>query len=197
MDPSDIARSYDLLALSWQQETPPEYGIKQLERAIRFATVKGSALDVGCGSQGRFIETLNQSGYETEGVDISREMIALAAQRHPAATFHTADICQWELPRKYSFISAWDSTFHLPIAQQEPVLKKLCDGLLPGGVFLFTCGGGSASEITGNFRGQELGYSTLGVEKFVALLIHFGCHILHVEYDQWPESHVYIVARKI
>jgi SAM-dependent methyltransferase len=196
MEPSDIAKSYDRLALGWQQNTPATYGMRQLLRALQFVTSKGAALDVGCGSQGRFIEKLIQDGFVPEGIDISREMIALASQRHPAVTFHNADICEWQLPKSYSFISAWDSTFHLPIHQQEPVLKKLCAGLLPGGILLFTCGGVDADEITGIFNGEELGYSTLGIEKFAQLLIQFGCRLRHIEFDQYPEKHVYLIAQK-
>jgi SAM-dependent methyltransferase len=196
MHPSDTSAHYDQLALSWQQNTPPDYGVAQLNRAIKFAANRGPALDIGCGSQGRFIDILTDNGFQSEGVDISPEMIALARQRSPDATFYTADICQWDLPKKYDFISAWDSTFHLPLEQQEPVLQKLCEGLAPQGVLIFTCGGGPAGEISGTFEGQEFGYSTLGVEEFVRLLSQLGCCCRHVEYDQHPEKHVFIIAQK-
>jgi hypothetical protein len=42
-------------------------------------------------------------------------MIALARQRHPQVQFYTADISTWSFAKKYDFISAWDSTWHLPI----------------------------------------------------------------------------------
>ncbi|MDZ4286457.1 MAG: class I SAM-dependent methyltransferase, partial [Prosthecobacter sp.] len=184
MTPAETALAYDQLALWWQQNTPAAYGIAQLERAITFTSQRGAALDVGCGSQSRFIDVLAREGFQVEGLDISLEMIALAQDRSLQATFYTADICHWELLKKYDLITAWDSTFHLPLDQQEPVLRKLCDGLTAGGVLLFTCGGGSAGEITGTFEGQELGYSTLGVEAFVAILYECGCLCRHVEYDQ-------------
>jgi predicted TPR repeat methyltransferase len=196
MNPPDIAASYDALAGLWQSETPSDYGVPQLRRALRFARAQGCSLDVGCGSQGRFMDILRDHGFQTEGVDISPGMIALASQRNPEATFHTADISLWSLPRSYDFISAWDSTFHLPIARQQPVMAKLCAGLTPGGVLIFTCGGSDAGEITGVFEGQELPYSTLGIDRFIQLLHDAGCRILHVEYDQFPENHVHIIARK-
>ena len=196
MNPSDIAASYDALAGFWQSQTPETYGVPQLKRALRFSPESGHSLDVGCGSQGRFMNILRDHGFQTEGVDISPKMIELAEQRNPETVFHTADISLWTLPRGYEFISAWDSTFHLPIDRQEPVMKKLCDGLTAGGILLFTCGGSDASEITGVFEGQKLPYSTLGIDRFIKLLHDAGCQILHVEYDQLPEKHVYIIARK-
>ena len=197
MKPSETADHYDRLALFWQRNTPESYGVAQLQRALRFVENRGRVLDVGCGSHGRFVEILSREGFRAEGMDISPEMIALARQRSPQVEFHLADICEWELPGRYDFISAWDSTFHLPIEEQEPVLKKLCAGLAPRGVLLFTCGGVEAEEITGTFEGEEFGYSTLGIEEFVRILRACGCHCRHVEYDQFPpEKHVYIVAQQ-
>jgi trans-aconitate methyltransferase len=68
-------------------------------------------------------------------------MIELAKKRHPDVTFHHADICEWQLPRAYDFISAWDSIWHVPLSQYETVLKKLLQGLSPGGICIFTTGG--------------------------------------------------------
>ncbi len=197
MDPSETGVHYDEIAAYWQEHVPPTYGMAQLERALKFCKIIGPALDVGCGSEGRFLRVLRERGFAPEGLDISPGMIALVRNRHPDVPLHVADICRWELPKKYAFISAWDSTFHLPLNQQGPVLRKICDGLAPGGVLIFTCGGGVPGEITGSFAGQDFGYSTLGVETFVRLLEEGGCFCRHVEYDQYPEEHVYVIAEKI
>ena len=196
MQPSETAAGYDKIARWWQENVPSEYGLAALKRAVMFAPKGGIALDVGCGSEGRFMALLREKEFETEGLDISVEMIALAKERDPASRFYTADIATWEFPREYDFISAWDSTFHLPLDLQEPVLRKLCDGLAAGGVLLFTCGGSEAGEITGTFQNQNFGYSSLGVETFVRILDESGCLCRHVEYDQHPEKHVVVIAEK-
>ncbi len=198
MKPEETGSHYDRIALTWQkQHLDSSYGIAALERAIRFVENKSTALDVGCGSSGRFIEVLTKNGFTPTGVDISSEMISLAKQRHPDVTFYTADICTWQIPAKYDLISAWDSTFHLPLAEQKPVFKKMCDGLHPQGILLFTCGGGvGPQEISGGFEGETFDYSTLGVDEFLRLIVEFGCACKHVEYDQFPENHVYIIAQK-
>jgi SAM-dependent methyltransferase len=198
MKPEETGSHYDRIALWWQrQHVDSIYGITALERAIKFVENRSSALDVGCGSSGRFIEVFVRNGFTPTGVDISPEMISLARQRHPNVTFYAADICTWEFPQKYDLISAWDSTFHLPFAQQKPVLQKMCDGLNPKGVVLFTCGGGrDEQEISGGFQGEEFDYSTLGVNEFLRLLSEYGCSCKHLEYDQHPENHVYIIAQR-
>jgi 2-polyprenyl-3-methyl-5-hydroxy-6-metoxy-1,4-benzoquinol methylase len=199
MRPEETGSNYDRIALWWQQQhRGSTYGIAALERAVRFVENKSTALDVGCGSSGRFIDVFRKHGFTPTGVDISSEMVGLARQRHPAATFYAADICTWQFPQKYDIISAWDSTFHLPIAEQGPVLKKMCNGLNSNGVLLFTCGGGTVpEEISGSFQGETFDYSTLGVNEFLRLISEFGCTCKHLEYDQHPENHVYVIAQKV
>lgn len=197
MHPEDTAVRYDRIAQWWQtQHQDSLYGIPQLERAIQFTHKKQLALDVGCGSSGRFIKTLSEHGFQVEGLDISEEMIDLAKKLHPSITFYRSDIWCWNPPKPYSLIVAWDSTFHLPLDMQEPVTKKLCDALEPDGVLMFTCGGGYRHEVSGTFQGEEFEYSTLGVNAFLKILIEQHCICLHLEYDQYPENHVYIIAQK-
>lgn len=197
MKPEIIQRHYDKLAKWFQdQHVGSNYGIAQLERAIGFCDSRGYALDVGCGSSGRFLQLLFQSGFQGEGVDISAQMIELAAERRPDATFYHADICTWIPEKKYDLITAWDSTFHLPFESQEPVLTKLCQMLTPGGVILFTCGS-PKGEITGEMQGLSFGYSSLGAAGYVAVLEKQECRCLHLEHDQWPESHVFVIAKKL
>src|SRR5262245_28923993 len=135
MRPAETGSHYDRIALRWQQQhRHSTYGIAQLEQAIKFTENKASALDIGCGSSGRFIDVFIKYGFTPTGVDISAEMILLARRQQPEVTFYQEDICLWQFPQKYDLISAWDSTFHLPLAAQKPVLKKMCEGLNARGV---------------------------------------------------------------
>jgi len=198
MHPHALARSYDEIAHVWQEPHIQTFGIAQFERAIRFTTQRGHALDIGCGSSTRFLDLLLRHGFEAEGLDVSERMIALARQSRPGITFHHADISTWELPRSYDFISAWDSIWHLPLAAQEPVMRKICAGLKPGGVFLFTTGGlDGPEEKSDSSMGPMVHYSVLGIPRTLELLIECGCVCRHLEYDQPPEKHLYIIAQKI
>src|SRR5215208_451014 len=139
MRPEETGSHYDRIASWWQQQLmDSSYGVAALERAIRFVENKSTALDIGCGSSGRFIEVFMKNGFTPTGVDISPEMISLARQRHSGVAFYAENICTWQLPQTYDLITAWDSTFHLPIEEQKPVLQKMCDGLNSKGVVLFT-----------------------------------------------------------
>lgn len=199
MDPTETGQNYNALAPWWlEQMKESTYGVAALERALTFVEQGRHALDVGCGAEGRFLRILMERQFHCTGLDISGEMIALAAKRYPQAVLAVGDICTWQLPQRYDLITAWDSTFHLSLESQEPVLRKLCEGLSTRGVLLFTCGGVEQREsIRGEFGGKAFEYSSLGVPEFTRLLWRVGCTIQHLEYDQYPEKHVYFIARKL
>ena len=198
MDPDATARAYDQVARDWQQNTASAYGMPQLERAIAFTKNRGEALDIGCGSRGRAIDVMLGHGFQPEGIDISPQMIALARERHPAVAFHEADIVAWPLAKKYDLIVAWDSVWHVPLAQQEPVLEKICAALAPDGVYLFTTAGldEPADTVRQSYWGLPLPYGILGIPKTLELLARFDCVCRHLEFDQFPEQHLVIIAQK-
>jgi|SRR5947209_668422 len=198
MRPDEIGRSYDTIAHLWQEPGLQSNGIPQHERAIKFVATRNHALDIGCGCSNRFLVLLRKRGFQIEGIDVSERMLALAKQTHPEISFHHADICTWNFPLKYDFISAWDSIWHLPLENQEPVLQKICEGLADKGVFIFTTGGvDKPEEKVDSCMGPSVYYSVLGIPKTLELLTRFGCICRHLEYDQLPEPHVYIIAQKV
>lgn len=198
MKPQEIGKAYDKITHLWEREEfNRTNGIEQHKRALSFVEHKGKALDVGCGCTGRFIDLLQGEGFTPEGVDISGEMIRLARRRHPEVVFHHQDICEWLMEEKYDFITAWDSIWHIPLDQQETVLAKLVSSLNTGGVLIFSFGGTEdQSDHTDDFMGTEVYYSTLGTNGFLTLLMGLGCICRHLEYDQYPELHAYLVVQK-
>lgn len=198
MTPAETARNYDALADRWQSDTfPAGYGIAAHERAIGFAKERRHALDVGCGASGRIIELFRRHGFEAEGLDLSERMLELARLRHPQVVFHRADICEWRLPRQYDVISAWDSLWHVPLARQAEVLAKLLRGLAPGGVCIFTTAGADAPiEKVDAGMGAQMYYAALGIARTLAVIDEAQCVCRHLEYDQYPELHLCVIAQR-
>ncbi len=197
MKPADVASSYDQLAERWVSLEHSQNGIPQHERAIALLDRKGCALDIGCGSSGRIINLLQKHSFKVEGVDISERMIELARQRHPDVTFYCADVCELKLPRQYDLISAWDSIWHVPLAEQRPVLKKIMEALTPEGVFIFTAPGIDVpTEKVDSAMGPEMYYSSLGIPQILELVAETGCVCRHLEYDQYPELHLYLIVQR-
>ena len=199
MTPQEIAASYDELAAHWSgDQFNRENGLAQHRRAFAFVTQKHRAIDVGCGSSGRIIDLLIAEGFAPEGLDISPEMLRLARERHPGVPFHLADVCKWEFSHKYDFISAWDSIWHAPLESHELILQKLCGALEEGGVLIFTSGGLDApDEVTNPCLGQPLYHATMGIPKILRVISGAGCICRHLEYDQYPEKHIYFIVQKI
>lgn len=199
MDPTETGSKYDTLTHLWESDKfNRQNGIEQHKRALQFVRQRGRALDVGCGCTGRFIDLLQAEGFTPEGVDISEEMLRLARERHPDVTFHHGDICQWQSDHRYAFITAWDSIWHIPLKQQENVISRLVASLEQGGVLIFSFGGADvAGDHRDDFMGPEMYYSSLGVNGFVELLSGLGCAIRHLEFDQFPELHAYLIVQKL
>lgn len=198
INPDEIGNAYDTITHLWEREEfNRNNGIEAHKRAINFTDNRGNALDVGCGCTGRFIDLLQTEGFHVEGVDISSKMIDLARQRHPEVTFHHQDICEWEIEKRYDFITAWDSIWHIPLEQQKPVLTKLVNSLNTGGILIFSFGGTTEpGEHMDDFMGPEVYYSSLGTNGFLALLMKLGCISMHLEYDQYPELHTFLIVKK-
>lgn len=198
MHPQETGKAYDRIAHIWQHDSfDSKNGIDQHKRALTFVKNRGKALDVGCGCTGRFIDLLLAEGFDVEGLDVSEKMITLARQRHPGIVFHQQDICEWQAHDKYDFITAWDSIWHIPFEQQEKVMTKLISCLRQNGVLLFSFGGTEEpGDHTDECMGPLMYYSSLGTNGFIKLSIKLGCICRHLEYDQYPELHSYLIIQK-
>ncbi len=199
MTPEQTGKAYDQITERWSREDyNREYGMEQHRRALKFSSQKLEALDVGCGCTGRFTDLLLGEGFNVSGVDVSAKMIELARVRHPDVPFYHTDILSFTTDLRFDFITAWDSIWHVPLADQRPVLSKIISLLQPGGIFIFSFGGtDSEGEHCNNAMGPEICYSSLGTNGFVSHFIENGCKIKHLEFDQYPELHTYLIVEKI
>ncbi len=200
MQAPSTAAAYDLLADRWQDGSfDAANGIGQHERALAFLAAEGGgwALNVGCGCNTRFNPLLRGRGLQAEGVDISARMIDLARAADPEVSLHHADVVAWTPPRSYRFISAWDSIWHVRLDEQAALMRKLMAALEPGGVFIFSAGGlDEADEHVDAAMGPAVYYATLGIPGLLALIGEAGCVCRHLEFDQYPEKHLLVIAQR-
>jgi trans-aconitate methyltransferase len=208
MKPEVIGKKYDKVAQWWQKaHQDSTYGVPQIERAVRYCRNRRSALDVGCGCGGRIIRRLLETGFSVTGLDVSEKMLQLARAEHPEVPFELCDICKWTTDQKFDLIVAWDSIFHLPLAEQEPIVKKLCGLLQNEGILIYTFGDDYGEHEDLSFRDTDgrqfgeldndtFGYGTIGINGNLKVLIENGCKCLHLEIDQYPANHVYVIARR-
>ena len=74
MTSTSIGEQYDEIASWWNRyQLDSNYGVAHIEKALTYAKNEQAALDVGCGSGGRFIHRLESRGFNVTGVDASHK----------------------------------------------------------------------------------------------------------------------------
>ena len=88
--------------------------------------------------------------------------------------------------------------WHVPLSDQEPVLTKLLAGLTKGGVCVFTFGGlDEPGELVDSAMGPRMYYASLGIPRTLQVIADSQCVCRHLEYDQHPESHAFVIAQRL
>ena len=198
METAEMAGNYDKIAGHWAGgDFNLKNGMEPHKRALAFLKGRGAAIDLGCGSSGRILDLMSEEGFASvEGLDFSEKMVRLAREKSPGVEIHHADVCEWEFPQKYDFISGWDGIWHVPLERQEALLEKICAALTPEGVFIFTTGGlDEPGDATNPFLGVPLYHAALGIPKTLETVARCGCIVRHLEYDQYPEMHLYLIVQ--
>jgi len=193
----NIGAKYNKIAEWWHQHhLNSTYGVRQIEMAISYCSNQISALDVGCGSGGRIVRSLEDKGFIVTGIDASSKMIDIAKANHPSTKFIEADICNWETDQKFDLIVAWDSIFHLPLSMHAVVISKLCGMLQKDGILAYTLGNDYGEHVS-DWKNDKFYYSSIGINGNLKVIMESNCECMHLELDQFPEKHVFIIAKKI
>jgi SAM-dependent methyltransferase len=102
---------------------------------------KGLVVDLGCGS-GRWAAELVRAGYEVEGIDLSRAMIALARRHAPGAKFRVDSLLRAAIPKCAAVTAIGECVnYAFDPSNSDASLKKLFRrvhaALDPSGLFIF------------------------------------------------------------
>lgn len=197
MDTQTVGQHYTQIAEWWDKVTKDsKYGVEYVERAIQRVENKNKALDVGCGSGGKIMDTVLESGFCLTALDPSEGMVSIAKRTYRDVHFVNTDILSWESEDRFDLIVAWDSIFHAPCAQQKPILEKMCRHLSPAGVLLFT-GSHSHGDIIGeDMNGVGFEYGSLHYFEFLRIIENCGCDFVIMERDQSDPAHVVYMCKK-
>lgn len=99
-------------------------------------TTGTALLDVACGT-GEHLRYL-KDGFDVEGLDLDRGMLAVARQKHPGIPFHEGDMTTFEMGKRFDIITCLFSSIGyvrtLPALRQA--VANLARHLLPGGLAL-------------------------------------------------------------
>ena len=154
-----------------------------LDDLIAYLPVKGTVLDLGCGTGQPILQYLLSKKLSVTGVDTSSAMLDIAKANFPSTEFILKDMRFIDLGKKFDAIIAWNSFFHLPAADQPAMFELFKEHLNPNRILLFTSGTeyGEAWGING---GENLFHASLDTKEYEYLLYKNNFRILnHVAKD--------------
>jgi len=144
-----------------------------LEKTLEGLPRGSRVIDLGCGSGDPVARYLDQQGFSVTGVDYSSSMISIARRELPHIEWVEADMTQFRPKEPVSAVISWDGFFHLTRKDQEQLLPRLADALLPGGRLLLTVGHGDG-EVLGWVEGDAVYHASLSPDAYQSILSERG-----------------------
>lgn len=129
---SDLAHVHDVAFGGWVRDAAPFVLARLREAGI----AEGRVVDLGCGS-GVWAAELLEAGYDVVGVDASPDMLAIASERAPGATFARASLHEAELPPCVAITAIGECVNYGGPPSLEPLFQRAWTALEPGGVLVF------------------------------------------------------------
>ena len=130
------ARIYDLLYVgSGIKDYPAE--AEELHRIIHDqCPTAHNLLDVACGTGARLVEL--KRWYSVEGVDVSRDMLAVAQSRLPGVPLQLADMRTLDLGKTFDAVTCLFSSigYITEPAEIRSTITRLAEHVAPGGVLI-------------------------------------------------------------
>ena len=146
-------------------------------------------LDLGCGTGQPIATHIAARGHQVVGVDGSDAMLALARTRLPGHRWIHDRIERVEFDETFDAVVCWDSLFHLPRTDHEPVIRRIHRWLAPGGRLMVSSGGMVEAEgFTDTMFGQEFYYDSLPPDRMVAMIEETGFSIVRAEMCNPPDG---------
>ena len=181
-------RAYDAIASRWDAARRDFFGHEREYADALLATAEpgSTVLDLGCGTGRPIADYVISRGYRVIGVDQSREMLAVAAARHPSQRWVHANMESYLADATYAAAILWDSLFHIERDRHEPILKRVVSGLPVGGRLMLTVGGSAHPAFTDTMFGENFFYDSLPPDETLAMLTRLGGTPLIAEFMNPP-----------
>jgi ubiquinone/menaquinone biosynthesis C-methylase UbiE len=207
---SEIQQSYDEVAAAYAEQFRDEldhkpFDRKMLDWLIEKAGDVGTLCDLGCGP-GQIARYLRDRGASACGIDLSDEMVRLAAAANPDISFSQGDMLRLDQvsDNSYTGVAAFYSIIHVARPAVVTALAEVRRVLKPDGVLLLTHHIGSDIVHRDEFLGKEvsLDFFFFETEEMKRYLTTAGFNLEEViERDpyaevEYPSRRAYIFARK-
>jgi ubiquinone/menaquinone biosynthesis C-methylase UbiE len=135
-------QEYNAKAQAWEDAMPTNVGHKYLEKPAMDSELPESfsaqsVLCIGVGSGGELTEILKRNPARVVGIDISEELMKIAASKHPSVEFRKMDMSAMDFPdATFDFVYSSLAFHYAP--DWDVLFKEVGRVLKPGGVVLFS-----------------------------------------------------------
>lgn len=180
---ADKRRMYGDLSWTWPIISPPEDYREESEEYIRLIKDQSripvkKLLNMGCGG-GHNDHTL-ATAFDVTGVDLSREMLALARELNPDVTYINGDMRAIRLGQGFDAVTVFDSISYMRTPESlKAAFLTAYTHLRPGGVFV-TC----IEETVENFEQNKTISTTRQKDNIEITLVENY-------YDSDPDDYMY------
>ena len=191
-----VAEAYSLL--EGDQRWPR---LEWLSKVLARLDPGSAVLDLGCGS-GDPADIEIAKLHHVTGVDISGTQIELARRSVPGGRFIHADLGALDFPDgSFDAVVSFYTLEHLPREQHGQILGRIHDWLRPGGLLLFSYEAGEMNDVTGEWLGVDMFFSTFDSETITRLVEEAGFEIVETETETQLEQdrevpYLWILARR-
>jgi len=174
-----VMAGYDGVAEAYDEDRVPDEDVQFVDSLAEALPASARVLDAGCGGGRAVLETL-AAEYETVGLDLSAEQLALANERAPAARLVRGDLTRLPVADDaVDGLTALHSVIHVPREHHGQVFEEFGRVLRPGGQLLLTTGVGEWEGANDDWldSGAAMQWSFHGRERSLELLDDAGFEI--------------------
>jgi ubiquinone/menaquinone biosynthesis C-methylase UbiE len=184
--------TYNTIALDYERNGINLSAETELNIFTQLLKPKARILDLGCGF-GRELLAFTQHGFDTYGIDASKELLKLAKKRAPKASIQLADLRD-KLPFENDYfdgIWARNSLHHLNSVDIKKTLQEIKRVLNSNGILYaeFKEGKGEAMTKEELAEGKERFYNLLSQNEVVKIIENSGFKIFKSYIYNWNERY--------
>ena len=175
--------------------------MKWLGKVLSRLNPGSAVLDLGCGS-GDPADIEIARFHQVTGVDISNAQVEMARRNVPKGRFIHGDLGALDFPDgSFDAIVSFYTLEHLPREQHGQVLERIHDWLRPGGLLLFSSEVGEMNDVTGEWLGVPMFFSSFDPETLTGLVWEAGFEVVETDIESQLEqnsdvSYLWVLAQR-